>query len=130
METRPSGSLVVNPKEIQQHEFDVRHRKNKNRHQKKKLKFDKKIKILKDFLNNNKSFNIVYNSNDMENDTAILGDHHWDYGTNKSYDEETDMKNTEMKKKKWKEFSKLEPPPITSTDYHSTDGFFCESPSK
>lgn len=132
-ETRPSGSLIVNPKEIQQHEFDMKHRKNKNRHQKKKLKFDKKMKILKEFATNNKSFNvdIAYNSDDIGNDTILEEhSHHWDYGTNKSYDEETDRKNKEMKKKKWKEFSKLEPPPITSTDYHSTDGYFCESPSK
>lgn len=132
-ETRPSGSLIVNPKEIQQHEFDMKHRKNKNRHQKKKLKFDKKMKILKEFATNNKSFNvdIAYNSDDIGNDTILEEhSHHWDYGTNKSYDEETDRKNKEMKKKKWKEFSKLEPPPITSTDYHSSDGYFCESPSK
>lgn len=131
-ETRPSGSLIVNPKEIQQIEFQRGQMKNKNRHQKKKLKFGKKIKILKGFASANKSFNIdiAYNSNDSGNE-AILEEHnHWDYGTNKSYDEETDKKNKEMKKKKWKEFSKLEPPPITSTDFHSTDGYFCESPSK
>lgn len=132
-ESRPSGSLIVNPKEIlsQQHEYDRRHRKNKNRHQKKNFKFNKKMKILKEFADNNKSFNdhISYNADDTGNDT-VLEEHHWDYGTNKSYDEETDNKNKEMKKKKWKEFSKLEPPPITSTDYHSTDGYFCESPSE
>lgn len=133
-ETRPSGSLIVNPKEIQQHEFDMKHRKNRNRHQKKKLKFDKKMKLLKDFAtSNNKSYNvdIAYNFDDTGNDTTLEEhNHHWDYGTNKSYDEETDKKNKEIKKKKWKEFSKLEPPPITSTDFHSSDGYFCESPSK
>lgn len=130
-ETRPSGSLIVNPKEIQQHEFDRRHRKNKNRHQNKKLKFDKKMKILKEFATNNKSFNvdIAYNADDAGNDSTSEVHNHWDYGTNKSYDEETDKKNKEMKKKKWKEFSKQEPPQIT-TDFHSTDGYFCESPSK
>lgn len=129
-ETRPSRSLIVNPKEIQQHEFFKKHRKNKSRHQKKKLKFDKKMKILKEFATNNKSFNvdIAYNSDDAGNNTTL--ENHWDYGTNKSYDEETDRKNKEMKKKKWKEFSNAEPPPITSTDFHSTDGYFCESPSK
>lgn len=132
-ETRPSGSLIVNPKEaILQHEFDRKHRKNKNRHQKKKLKFDKKMKLLKDFVTNNKTFNvdIAYNSDDSGNDTTLEEHNHWDYGTNKSYDEETEKRNKEMKKKKWKEFSKLEPPPITSTDFHSSDGYFCESPSK
>lgn len=132
-ETRPSGSLIVNPKQAQQHfEFDKKHRKNKNRHQKKKLKFDKKMKILKEFSATDKSFNvdIAYNSDDTGNDTILEEHNHYDYGTNKSYDEETDKKNKEMKKKKWKEFSKLEPPPITSTDYHSTDGYFCESPSE
>lgn len=131
-ETRPSGSLIVNPKEILQHEFDKKHRKNKSRHQKKKLKFDKKMKLLKDFAANNKTFNvdIAYNADDSGNDTTLEDHNHWDYGTNKSYDEETDKRNKEMKKKKWKEFSKLEPPPITSTDFHSTDGYFCESPSE
>lgn len=132
-ETRPSGSLIVNPREAQQHfEFDKKHKKNKNRHQKKKLKFDKKMKILKEFSTTDKSFNvdIAYNLDDTGNDTTLEEHNHWDYGTNKSYDEETDKKNKEMKKKKWKEFSKLEPPPITSTDYHSTDGYFCESPSE
>ena len=130
-ETRPSRSLIVNPKEIQQHEFYKKNKKNKNRHQKKKLKFDKKMKILKEFATTNKSFNvdIAYNSDDTGNNTTLEDHNHWDYGTNKSYDEETDRKNKEMKKKKWKEFSNPEPPPITSTDFHSTDGYFCESPS-
>lgn len=129
-ETRPSGSLIVNPKEIQQREFDRHHRKNKNRHQKKKIKFDKKMKILKG-IGTNSSFNIdiAYNLDDTGNDTNLEGHVHWDYGTNKSYDEETDKKSKEVKKKKWKKLSKLEPP-VTSTDFHSTDGFFCESPSE
>lgn len=131
-ETRPSGSLIVNPKEIQQHEFDRKHMKNKNRHQRKKIKFDKKMQILKELATSEKSFNIdiAYNSDDTGNDTTLEGHNHWDYGTNKSYDEETDKKNKEMKKKKWREFSQLEPPLITSTDFHSTDGYFCESPSE
>ncbi|CRK88732.1 CLUMA_CG002637, isoform A [Clunio marinus] len=130
-ETRPSGTLIVNPKEIQQHEFDKKHRKNKSRHQKKRLKFDTKMKILKEFATNNKSFNvdIAYNSDDTGNDTSLDVHNHWDYGTNKSYDEETDKRNKELKKKKWKEFKQLEPPQIT-TDFHSTDGYFCESPNK
>lgn len=131
-ETRPSRSLIVNPKEIQQHDSFKKHRKNKNRHQKKKLQFDKKMKILKEFATTNKSFNvdIAYNADDTGNNTTLEEHNHWDYGTNKSYDEETDRKNKEMKKKKWKEFSNAVPPPITSTDFHSTDGYFCESPSK
>lgn len=140
-ETRPSGSLIVNPKEFQQmiqHEFDRKHRKNKprknkNRHQKKKLNFDKKMKMLKDFATNNKTYNveIAYNTlDDSGNDTTLVEHNHWDYGTNKSYDEVTEKRSREMKKKKWNEFSKPEPPPITSTDFHSTDGYFCESPSK
>lgn len=134
-ETRPSGSLIVNPKEIHQSEFQKKKIKNKNRHQKKKLEkklqLEKKIKILKHFGTANKSFNIdiAYNSNDPDNGSVLDDHHHWEYGTNKSYDEETDKKNKEMKKKKWKEFSKLEPPPITSTDFRA-DGYFCESPSK
>lgn len=107
-ETRPSGSLIVNPKEIQQHEFDKKHRKNKSRHQKKKnkLKFDRKMRILKEFVTNNKSFNIdiSYNSEDTGNDSTLEVHNHYDYGTNKSYDEETDMKLKEMKMKKWNKF--------------------------
>lgn len=129
-ETRPSGSLIVNPKEILQHEFDRKHRKNKNRHQNKKLKFDKKMKWLKEF-GTNKSFNvdIAYNADDTGNDTTIENHNHWDYGTNKSYDPETDQKNKAQKTEKWKIFNNVEPP-ITSTDFHSTDGYFCESPSE
>lgn len=133
-ETRYSGSLIVNPKEIQQHEFDRKHRKNKNRHQKKRLKFDKKMKILKEFASNNKSFNvdISYNSNSDEpgNDTTVEEHTHWDYGTNKSYDEATVKKNNEIKRKIWINLNKTLPPAITSTDFQSTDGYFCESPSK
>lgn len=129
-ETRPSGSLIVNPKEILQHEFDRKHTKNKNRHQRKKLKFDKKMKILKEFATNNKSFNVDIAYNSDGNDTTAEVHNHWEYGTNKSYDEETDRKNKERKKKKWDVFQNIEPPPITSTDYHSTDGYFCESPSE
>jgi protein dispatched 1 len=135
-ETRPSGSLIVNPKEIQQHEFDMKHRKNKNRHQKKKLKFDKKMKILKEFATNNKSFNIdiAYNSNSNEpgNETVLEEHSHWDYGTNKSYDEATVKKNNERKREKWLKLNKTYPPAImTSTDQGtSSDGYFCESPSK
>jgi hypothetical protein len=131
-ETRPSGSLIVNPKEMQQHEFDKKHRKNKARHQKKKLKFDEKMKKLKEYATN-KSYNtdIVYNSaDDAGNDTLIEGHTHWDYGTNKSYDEERENKLKEEKKKKWRGFLNLDPPQLTSTDFHSTDGYFCESPSE
>lgn len=130
-ETRPSGKLIVNPKEIQQHEFYKKTRKNKNRHQKKKIKFDKKMKILKEFALNNKTFNvdIAYNSEDVGNETA-LEHNHWDYGTKFAYDEESEKKNKELKKRKWQEFNNLEPPPITSTDFHSSDGYFCESPSE
>lgn len=131
-ETRPSGSLVVNPKELQQHEFDKkRARKNKNRHQNKKLKFDQKMRKLKEY-GTNKSYNIdiVYNSDDTGNGTVIEGHSHWDYGTNKSYDEERETKDKEAKKKKWRGFLDIDPPPLTSTDFHSTDGYFCESPSK
>lgn len=137
-ETRPSGSLIVNPKELQNHEFDKKHRKNKNRHQKKKLlvskeknKFDEKIRKLKEY-STNKSYttDIVYNFDDIENDTLIEGHKHYEYGTNKSYDEEKENKVKEAKKKKWGGLMKIDPPPLTSTDFHSTDGYFCESPSK
>lgn len=124
-ETRPSGSLIVNPKELLQHEFDKKHRKNKNRHEKKRLKFDEKMRKLKDY-STNKSYNtdIVYNSNDT------LINNHWAYGKNISYDEEKEKKIKEAKKKKWEGFLKNNPPPLTSTDFHSTDGYFCESPSE
>lgn len=130
-ETRPSGSLIVNPKEIQQHEFDKKHRKNKNRHQKKKLKFDEKMRKLKEYAANNRSYSIEisYITDDTGNET-LDGHNHYDYGTNKSYDEERENKIKEAKKKKWKGFLNLDPPPLTSTDFHSTDGYFCESPSK
>lgn len=130
-ETRPSGSLIVNPKEIHQHEQFQKRKKNKNRHGKKKVKFNKKIKILKDFVTN-KSFNvdIAYNSEDVSNDTTVEGHSHYDYGTNKTYDEESEKKNKILKTEKWNNLKNVEPPPITSTDFHSTDGFFCESPSK
>lgn len=129
-ETRPSGSLVVNPKEFQQHEFNRKHKKNKNRHQWKKLNksLDQKIKILKD-ATRGKSFNVEFSLNLDDTNETQINSTHWEYGTNKSYDEETDRRNKESKKKKWKEFTKLEPPPITSTDFQS-DGYFCESPSK
>lgn len=135
-ETRPSGSLIVNPRELfQQQQFDMKHRKNKNRHQRKKLKFDKKMKILKEFATNNKSFNVdIAYSEDTGNgnDTTLDEEHnHWDYGTNKSYDEETDKMIKQRKTQKWTIIAhSKDPPPITSTDYHSTDGYFCESPSK
>jgi protein dispatched 1 len=131
-ETRPSGSLIVNPKEIQQHEFDQKHRRNKNRHQKKKLKFDKKMKILREFATNNKSFNVnIAYTDETGNDTTVEEHNHWDYGTNKTfYDEETDKKNKIRKKEKWDKLNSIDPPPITSTDFHSSDGYFCESPSK
>jgi hypothetical protein len=130
-ETRPSGSLIVNPKELQQHEFNKKHRKNKTRHQKKKLKFDEKMKKLKDYATN-RSYNtdIVYNSDDAENNTIIDGHTHWDYGTNKSYDEERENKIKEEINDKWSRFLKSYPPSLTSTDFHSTDGYFCESPSE
>lgn len=132
-ETRPSGSLVVNPKEIQQQEFFKKHRKNKARHEKKKkkLKFDKKMKILREFATSNKSFNVhIDYSEDIGNDT-VLEEHSHDtiYGTNKSYDEETVKKDKQKKNKVWTDLNKKEPP-ITSTDFHSTDGYFCDSPSK
>jgi protein dispatched 1 len=132
-ETRPSGSLVVNPKEIQQHDLFKKHRKNKARHEKKKkkLKFDKKMKILREFATSNKSFDVHIDfSEDIGNDTT-LEEHNHDtiYGTNKSYDEETVKKDKQKKNKVWKILNEKDPP-ITSTDFHSTDGFFCESPSK
>lgn len=130
-ETRPSGSLIVNPKELQQHEFDKKHRKNKNRHQKKKLKFDEKMRKLKDYsANKSYTMDIVYNVDDIGNDTSLEGHSHYEYGTNKSYNEERENKIKEAKKKKWGGLMKIDPPPLTSTDFHSTDGYFCESPSK
>lgn len=132
-ETRPSGSLTVNPKELLQHEFDKKHRKNKNRHEKKRLKFDQKMRKLKEYSTNrnyNYNIDIVYNSDDNGNDTFIDDHNHWEYGKNISYDEEKDKKMKESKKKKWEGFLKIEPPPLTSTDFHSTDGYFCESPSE
>jgi protein dispatched 1 len=133
-ETRPSGSLIVNPKEIQKHEFEQKKRKNKTRHQHKKLKFDKKIKLIKELSTNNKSFNIdiAYNSNfdDPGNDTTIEEHSHYDYGTNKSYDEKSTQKMNAMKREKWLKLNKTYPPALTSTDYQSSDGYFCESPSE
>ena len=129
--TRPAGSFIVNPKEIQQHEFYKNHRKNKNRHQKKKkLKFNKKLKILREYASNNKSFNveIAYNSEDTGNLTSLEEHSHYDYGTNKSYDEESEKRSKINKDIKWEEFSKPQPPPITT--FASDDGYFCESPSK
>jgi len=138
-ETRPSGSLVVNPIEIQQqHEFFSQNKKEhrkKNRHQRKhQLKFGKKIKILKDYsVNAKKTFNadISYNMDDSGNDTTVESHHdHYDYGINKTYDEEADRKTKELKNQKWNILGKMLPPVITSTDFHSTDGYFCESPSE
>lgn len=131
-ETRPSGSLIVNPKELQQHEFDKKHRKNKNRHEKKRLRYEAKMRKLKEY-STNKSYNvdIVYNSDDAGNDTEVDEAHsHYEYGTNKSYDEAQENKIKEAKKKKWEGFLKIDPPPLTSTDFHSTDGYFCESPGE
>jgi protein dispatched 1 len=141
-ETRPSGSLIVNPKDIHQRYknellFQKQRKKNKSRHghqekkKKQKVKFDKKMKILKDFVMN-KSFNvdIAYNSEDVANDTTAEEHSHYDYGTNKTYDEESEKKNKKLKTEKWNNLRNVEPPPITSTDFHSTDGFFCESPRK
>lgn len=131
-ETRPSGSLIVNPKELLQHEFDKKkHRKNKGRHEKKKLKFDQKMRKLKDY-SANKSFNtdIVYNSDDSSGNDSLVEGHHYEYGKNISYNEEKEKKIKEAKKKKWEGFLEIDPPPLTSTDFHSSDGYFCESPSK
>lgn len=133
-ETKPSGSLIVNPKEIQNHEYELkRPRKNKTRHQKKKIKFDKKMKIIKEY-SSNKSFNIdiAYNSNLDEpgNDTSLDEHTHWDYGTNKSYNEDLEKKNNAIKRDKWLKLNKTNPPALTSTDYQSSDGYFCESPSE
>jgi hypothetical protein len=131
-ETRPSGSLIVNPKEIQQHEYDKKQRKNKTRHQNKKLKFDQKMRKLKKYATN-KNFNldIIYTSDDIGNDTSL--DDHMHYGFPRnitSYDEEHENEIKEAKKKKWRGLMENEPPPLTSTDSKSTDGYFCESPSK
>lgn len=132
-ETKSSGRLIVNPKEIQSHEFELKPRKNKARHQKKKLKFDKKMKIFKEFVSN-KSFNIdiAYNSNLDEpgNDTILEEHSHYDYGTNKSYNEDLVKKNNALKREKWLQLNKTNPPTLTSTDYQSSDGYFCESPGK
>lgn len=133
-ETRPSGSLIVNPKELLQHEFDKKkHHKNKNRHEKKKrLKFDQKMRKLKDY-STNRSFNtdIIYNSDDSSSgNDSLIEEHHYEYGKNVSYNEEKDKKNKKAKNDKWIDLLGNNPPPYTSTDFHSTDGYFCESPSK
>lgn len=143
-ETRPSGSFIVNPKDIHQRfneeQSQKQRKRNRNksrlRHQDKKkkqqkVKFDKKMKVLKDFVMN-KSFNvdIAYNSEDVANDTTVEEHSHYDYGTNKTYNEETERKNKKLKNEKWKNLKNVDPPPITSTDFHSTDGYFCESPSE
>ena len=97
-----------------------------------KLKLDKKIKILKNFSSNNKSFNIdiAYKAAFEEVNETAVGHEHWDYGKNMTYDEEKENKRKKMKQDKWNVFIKVDPPPITSTDYQSSDGYFCESPSK
>lgn len=135
-ETRPSGSLIVNPKEIQQNAemFQKKRKngKNKNRHNRKnKIKYNKKIKILKNFVKN-KSYNvdIAYNADDTGNDTTVEEHSHYDYGTNKTYDEELEKKRKKIKTEKWNNLKNVEPPPMTSTDFHSSDGYFCESPSE
>lgn len=133
-ETRPSGSLTVNPKELLQHKINKKHRKNKNRHEKKRLKYDQKMRKLKEYsTSKDTSYNIdiLYNSEDKENDTLINGVvKHYEYGKNISFDEEKEKKIKDAKKKKWERFLKVDPPPLISTDFHSTDGYFCESPSK
>lgn len=131
-ETRPSGSFIVNPKEIQQHEMFQKKRKNKEgRHNRKnKLKYSKKMKILKNFVKN-KSYNVdIAYTDETGNDTTVEEHSHYDYGTNKTYNEELENKRKKIKTEKWKNLKNVEPPPMTSTDFHSTDGFFCESPSK
>lgn len=121
----------MNPKEIQQHEMFQKKRKNKNRHNRKKIKFNKKMKILKGFVKN-KSFNvdIAYNADEAGNDTTVEEHSHYDYGTNKTYNEELETKKKMLKTEKWNNLKNVDPPPMTSTDFHSTDGYFCESPSK
>lgn len=137
-ETRPSRSLVTNPKDLfPPTEADIKLRKikhqqsKKNRKKKKKVKFTKKMRVIKDFAVNNKEidFGSLDNAVEESNDTAV-GHTHYDYGKNVSYDPESNERKNKLKKTKWENLAQLYPPPLTTDIHISSDGFFCESPSR
>lgn len=123
---------MVNPNDLLLIPPTMHKKRRKGKKKTEKLKLDKKIKILKNFSSNNKSFNIdiAYKAAFEEVNETAVGHEHWDYGKNMTYDEEKENKRKKMKQDKWNVFIKVDPPPITSTDYQSSDGYFCESPSK
>lgn len=58
----------------------------------------------------------------------------WEYGRNVSFidddDDEAVNRSIQAKKENWMKLTRMEPPPFQTDVRTSSDGFFCESPSK
>lgn len=158
-ETRPvRGRLVANPYEYLDEEEDhysgprkkprkhnnaQRHRnkkKNKNKN-KGSLVLTEKIHVIKEASQKVKGGNAVGGEDSeegaavwVENGTRPDQEEAWEYGRNVSFiddeDETAANKSIQMKKENWMKLTKMQPPPFQTDIHTSSDGFFCESPSK
>lgn len=141
-ETRPSGSLAVNPKDILD---EVRYRKSKNRSNfkpktrngKKKQKDVqakiKKIKHIKNPANINKILYTESPVNVSKLDGNYTDEHeHWGYVKNLTYlSQENVGERTEYTRNQWVSLKNLELPSSYTEHHHlSSDGFFCGVPRK
>lgn len=138
-ETRTSGSLAVNPKDITD---EVQYNKSKNRSDKvrngkKKRPKDpsSKIKKIKNIKKLNSTNKILYSdtNNNTKFDGNVTGDEHdhWSYAKNLTYlSQEDDVGRLEYTRNQWITLKNLEFPSAYSERHHlSSDGFFCGVPS-
>lgn len=157
-ETSPSGGqLIANPYEYldDEEERDSRHnnkkrKHNAQRHRKRKknknkgsLVLTEKIQVLKTAASGKANANAI-DLEEQESNAAVWVENgtrrgdmaeesQWEYGRNVSFiddDDEVQNKSIQEKKENWMKLTKMQPPPFQTDIHTSSDGFFCESPSR
>ncbi|XP_058813759.1 protein dispatched [Topomyia yanbarensis] len=141
-ETRASGRLISNPKELlAQSTTDFgygfrnpkrkKDRKKEKANAKKRNRLNKSIRILKELSINKSSNGELISFEEYDNETFSSRHDNWEYGKNMSfYTEESGNKTMEKKRAKWDSLRNLNPPPDQIDMHIPADGFFCESPNK
>lgn len=157
-ETSPSGGkLIANPyeyldelegeeddsrrnKKPRKHNNAQRHRKRKKGKNKGSLVLTEKIQVIKSAASGKPNGNAIDEEEGggtaavwVENGTRREDAEAWEYGRNVSFiddDDEVQNKSNQAKKENWAKLQLNQPPPFQTDIHTSSDGFFCESPSR
>lgn len=107
-------------------------KKKKHKNKTNNNKLNKKIKYIKELALFNQTFNYNWTTeldDSYDNETFNNRHKHWGYGKNLTYEnDEEKISMNEKKKEQWKILSRMYPPTVTTVQ--TSDGLFCESPSK